>query len=157
MQTSSSRPFHRDSAYDDESGGGRAVATIVVAIVGVLLGCGGSRDTPAAPVHVPLAVYSIEPSGGPPHGGNQVAVSGTGFQPGMTVAFDGVAANQVFILDALTLTAIVPAHATGVVDVVVSGPDGQVSKLTRRYVYSDTLGCAGCWDYDRTSAVRRRP
>ena len=158
MQTSSSHPFRRGSADDDESGARRAVATIVAAIVGVLVGCSGSKDTPAAPIHLPLAVYSIEPSDGPPRGGNQVAVFGAGFQPGITVAFDGVAASHVFILDARTLTATVPAHATGVVDVVVSGPDGQVSKLTRRYVYWDTLGaCGGCWDYDRTSAARRRP
>ena len=158
MQTSSSHPFDRGSASDHESGGGRAVATIVLVIVGLLLGCGGSGDTPAAPTHLPLAVYSIAPSDGPPRGGNQVAVFGAGFQSEMTVAFDGVAASHVFVLDARTLTATVPAHATGVVDVVVSAPDGQVGKLTRRYVYWDTLGaCGGCWDYDRTSAARRRP
>jgi hypothetical protein len=157
MQTSSSHPFDRGSASDHESGGRRAVATIL-AIVGVLLGCGGSRETPAAPIRPRLAVYSIYPSDGPPRGGNQVAVSGVGFQSEMTVAFDGVAASNVFILDARTLTAIVPAHAAGVVDVVVSAPDGQVGRLARHYVYWDTLGaCAGCWDYDRTSAARRRP
>jgi IPT/TIG domain-containing protein len=158
MRTSSSHPFHRGSADDDESGGRRAVATIVVAIVGVLLGCGGSRDTPAAPSHLPLAVYSIEPGDGPPRGGNQVAVFGTGFQEGLTITFDGVAATKVFILDTRTFTAVVPAHPTGAVDVMVSGPDGQVGKLTGRYQYWDTLGaCSGCWGYDRTSAARRRP
>jgi len=158
MRTSSSHPFRCGSADDDESGGRRGVATIVVAIVGVLLGCGGSRDTPAAPIRVQLAVYSIEPSDGPPRGGNQVAVFGTGFQEGLTITFDGVAATNVFILDTRTFTAAVPAHPSGVVDVIVSRPDGQVSKLTRRYLYWDTLGaCGGCWDYDRTSAVRRRP
>ena len=149
---------HRDSAYDDESGGRLAAATIAIAIAGALLGCGSSRETPAAPTHLPLAVYSIVPSDGPPRGGNQVAVFGAGFQPGITLAFDGVAASHVFILDARTLTATVPAHATGVVDVVLSGSDGQVGKLTRRYQYWDTLGaCGGGWDYDRTSAASHRP
>lgn len=158
MRTSSSHSFHQDSANGDESGGRRAVTTIVVAIVGVLLGCGGGKDTPAAPVHVPLAVYSIEPGDGPPHGGNQVAVFGTGFVPGISITFDGIAATHVFILDTRTLTATVPAHPTGVVDVVVSVPDGQVGRLTRRYQYWDTLGaCGGCWDYDRASSARRRP
>ncbi|HTJ21509.1 MAG TPA: IPT/TIG domain-containing protein [Gemmatimonadaceae bacterium] len=157
MRTSSSQPCRRHSADNHESDGRRAVAAILAAVV-VLLGCRGSSDTPAAPTHPSLAVYSITPGDGPPRGGNQVAVSGTGFQEGLTITFDGVSATHVFILDARTFTAAVPAHPTGVVDVVVSGPDGQVSKLTRRYQYWDTLGaCGGCWDYDRMSAARRRP
>lgn len=154
MQTSSSHSFHRGSAAE-ESHGRRAVAAIVFAIIGASLGCGGSEHTPAAPTHPPLAVYSIAPSSGPPAGGNRVAIFGMGFRLGISITFDGAAATDIFIVDGRTLTATVPAHATGAVDVIVSGPDGQVGELTRRYQYSECGG--GCWDYDRTSSARRRP
>lgn len=58
-------------------------------------------------------------------GGAVVTLTGTGFRPGIVVRFGGVLATGVDVqVGGSTLTAIVPAHAAGVVDVEVETPGG---------------------------------
>ncbi len=62
--------------------------------------------------------------------------SGTNFVSGATVSFGGTAATGVTVAGSTSITATVPAHAAGAVDVVVANPDGQSSKLANGYTYS---------------------
>jgi hypothetical protein len=72
-------------------------------------------------------VNSITPSSGLPAGGNTVTINGTGFY-GVTAAsgvtFDGVDATSYTVNSSTKITAVVPAHALGKVEVVVAGSEG---------------------------------
>jgi hypothetical protein len=72
-------------------------------------------------------VNSITPSSGLPTGGNTVTINGTGFY-GVTgasgVTFDGVNATSYTVNSSTKITAVVPAHALGKVEVVVNGSEG---------------------------------
>jgi hypothetical protein len=65
-------------------------------------------------------VSRVSPNAGPTSGGGTVTITGTGFVPGARVAFGtGNYAGNVTYKSATSLTATVPPHATGVVDVSV--------------------------------------
>lgn len=81
------------------------------------------------------ATGSVSPSSGSINGGTAVTINGTGFQPGATVTFGGVAATSINVVNATTTTATTPAHAAGAVNVVVTNGDGQSSTLTNGYTY----------------------
>ena len=70
----------------------------------------------------PLAVALITPSASLPGGGSEISISGAGFTTALptTITIGGVAATDVQIVDAITITATAPAHAAGPVDVVVN-------------------------------------
>ncbi|MEK6373992.1 MAG: IPT/TIG domain-containing protein [Acidobacteriota bacterium] len=70
----------------------------------------------------PLAVALITPSVSLPAGGSKISISGAGFTTALptTITIGGVAATNVQVVDAVTLTATAPAHAVGPVDVVVN-------------------------------------
>lgn len=128
------------------------LTSISFVLIAGSLGCGGGGDSPAAPPQTfqwPLAVTQLVPSWGPLSGGTVVLVSGTGFQPGVSVTFDGIAATDVRVINSTTMTATAPAHTAGLADVVVTNPAGQRSAL--KYSYTDTPfdPCYGCWDYQR--------
>jgi hypothetical protein len=58
-------------------------------------------------------------------GGDAVTITGTGFGSFVTgVTIGGVAATSVVVVNATTITCVSPAHATGQVNVVVQGPEG---------------------------------
>jgi hypothetical protein len=69
-----------------------------------------------------LTVTSISPTVGVTGGGTVVTIIGTGFTTALngSVSFGGAAATNLTVLDAVTLKATAPAHAAGVVDVVVT-------------------------------------
>ncbi len=71
----------------------------------------------------------VAPAFGAAAGGTNVTITGSGFQAGAAVAFGGVAATNVMIVDANTITATTPAHAPGAVDVVVTNPDTTIGTL----------------------------
>ena len=79
-------------------------------------------------------VTAISPNAGPVTGGTSVTLTGTGFAAGATVTFDGVAATNVVVVNATTITATAPAHAAGVVNVVVM-TSGQTLPLSHGYTY----------------------
>ena len=60
---------------------------------------------------------TVSPNVGATQGGTPVTIKGFGFQTGVTVDFDGVAATGVVVVDANTITAVSPAHAAGAVSV----------------------------------------
>jgi hypothetical protein len=80
-------------------------------------------------------VSAISPTFGPAGGGSSVTVTGTGFVNGATVTIGGTAATGVAFVSATSLTATTPAHASGLVDVVVTNPDTQTGTGTNLFTY----------------------
>ena len=95
-----------------------------------------SGPTPLAPVVAsgPM-VTGISPSTGSTLRPTPVLISGTGFLAGATVTID-VRAVRVIVVNSTASTAIVPAHAAGVADVVVSNPGGLGGTLAGAFNYS---------------------
>lgn len=85
--------------------------------------------------HPAPQLTSITPSGGPTAGGTQVTLAGANFLPGATFTVDGVAATNITVVNATTVTGTVPAHTAGVVDVVLTNADGKTVTLPQAYTY----------------------
>jgi IPT/TIG domain-containing protein len=70
----------------------------------------------------PPAITTMTPDKGSQNGGTSVTITGEGFTTAVvtTVTFGGVAATDVHVIDAVTLTATAPPHGAGAVDVVVT-------------------------------------
>jgi IPT/TIG domain-containing protein len=91
---------------------------------------------PAAPTAPSSpSVTAISPSTGSTARPTSVTISGTGFLGGATVTVD-VRAVSVRVVNSTTITAIVPAHAAGPADVVVSNPGGSGGTLPGAFTYS---------------------
>jgi hypothetical protein len=88
------------------------------------------------------AVSGIQPDFGPVAGGTAVVISGSNFQSGDSVTIGGGAATGVNVTGPGTITAITGAHATGLVDVVVSGAGG-TGTLAKSFFYSPAPGPTG--------------
>ncbi len=86
---------------------------------------GGLTATAAGAFHYtvpPLAITLITPSASLAAGGSKVSLSGAGFSAAVTssLTIGGLPATNVQVVDAVTITATVPAHAVAVVDVVLT-------------------------------------
>ncbi|MET3987943.1 IPT/TIG domain-containing protein [Streptomyces sp. PvR034] len=79
----------------------------------------GIAVTPA-----PLAVTGLSVSQGPASGGASVTLTGTGLAGARAVRFGTTPATGVTVVNDRTVTATVPAHAAGTVDVTVTTPAG---------------------------------
>lgn len=81
-------------------------------------------------------VRRVDPRGGSIVGGTNVTITGFGFDFATgVVTFGGTAATNVAIVSNTQMTATVPAHVSGTVDVVVAG----VGTLTNGYTYTKNL------------------
>jgi LPXTG-motif cell wall-anchored protein len=80
------------------------------------------------------AITGLAPDGGPLGGGTSVTITGSGFTGTSAVSFGGVAAASFAVVDDTTVTADVPAHAEGPVDVTFTNPVGE-GTLTDGYTY----------------------
>lgn len=83
-------------------------------------------------------VNSVTPNTGSTAGGTAVTISGANFFNPSTVTFGGVAATNVIVVNATTITATTPANAAGAVNVVVTdgGPClGTAGTLTNGFTY----------------------
>lgn len=81
-------------------------------------------------------ISSVSPASGSTAGGTAVAITGTNFQNGATVTFGGTAATSVTFNSSTRLTAVAPAHAAGVVNVVVTNPGGQSATRNPGFFYA---------------------
>lgn len=98
-------------------------------------------DTDVAVIVVPTT-SDLDPDSGPISGGQLVTVTGSGFTgPGyeagdVEVVVDGttVPTVDVTVLSDTQLTYLTPAHAAGVVDVVVATPAGESAPLDYTYI-----------------------
>jgi len=98
-----------------------------------VVACGD--DSPSGPTGTDLKVASVSPSSGSTTGGNAVTISGSGFGADATVTIGGVAATNVVVSGATSLTASIPARATpGAADVAVTS-GGKTSSLTNGFTF----------------------
>jgi uncharacterized protein (TIGR03437 family) len=101
------------------------------------------QDVP--PPSTSLALTSLSPDTGSTDGGAQVVLSGSKFDPGAHVTFDGVAVPLVYGTSQVMITHP-PAHAAGSVDVVVTNPDGSTAKQVFSYASPGSFDFNGDWD-----------
>ena len=90
---------------------------------------------PSGPTPPPPSVTAIAPSMGSTARPTRVTISGTGFLAGATVTVAAVALN-VTVVNSTTITAIAPAHAAGLTDVVVTNPGGSGGTLAAAFTYA---------------------
>ena len=93
---------------------------LIVGIGASLLSACASSTSPTS-----VTVISIIPSSGTTLGGTHVTIAGSNFSAGANVTIGGVAATDVSVASATTITATTPQHAAGVTEVVVATTNGQ--------------------------------
>jgi glucose/arabinose dehydrogenase len=81
------------------------------------------------------AVSSVTPDSGSSRGGAMVVITGTGFLSGAAVAFGGVPASSVTVVDSTRIEVVTPGHGAGVTDVTVTNPDGGSATLPGAYSF----------------------
>lgn len=106
-------------------------------------------STPAPPRAAP-AVTDIAPSAGAAAGGATIKIVGTGFMPGMVAIFDGIKVVGRYDFRDTSFSTFyteTPAHAPGIVDLVVTNPDGQSHRLAGGYTYApqESFDLNGAW------------
>jgi large repetitive protein len=89
-------------------------------------------------VPAPSTITSVNPAMGSVIGGTSVTISGSSFITGTTLTFGGIAAGNINIINATTLTAMTPSHAIGVVDIVVNNGYGSQT-LSHGFTYTPIL------------------
>jgi hypothetical protein len=77
---------------------------------------------------------SVSPAIGLSTGGTAVTITGTDFLNATGVTFGGVAATSVVVVNQTTITCVTPAHANGLVNVIVTNPVGAGSG-TNKFTY----------------------
>lgn len=117
-------PAHAAGAVD-------VVVTNTDSKFGTLTG-GFTYQTPPNPAPT---VTGISPATGTTVGGTSVTITGTGFLSGATVTIGGSAATGVTVVSSTSITATTPAHAAGVVDVVVTNTDSLFGTLSGGFTY----------------------
>ena len=92
-------------------------------------------------------------------GGDTVALRGSGFEPGMSVTFDGTRSPKVTVTAHDQATAITPAHSVGPAVLAVINPGGKTRGLSLSdfFFFDPSVDpCLGCWDYGASAARRKR-
>ena len=108
----------------------RSLARFVIASLGLIFTVGCIEPTnaptpfPKGPNAHLLSYASISPNAGPSIGGNVVTIRGTEFDAATTVTLDGSRVVAT-VLNAKTISLVMPAHAAGKVDVSVIRAPGQ--------------------------------
>ncbi len=83
-----------------------------------------------------LAVTQVAPATAPAAGGTIIKISGRGFVSGAQVQIGGVQATEVNVAnDHNSITVTLPAHAPGLVDIVVTNPNGKLATLLNGFTY----------------------
>ena len=97
----------------------------------------GTVPTPPPLVVRGPSITAISPASGATAGGNTVTITGTHLLTGAIVRFGGIRAISATtpLGDSTTMTVVVPPHASGVVEVVVTNPDGRQGVLPNGYTY----------------------
>ena len=80
-------------------------------------------------------VTGISPNSGTTAGGTSVTITGTGFLSGASVTIGGAAATNIVVASSTSISARTPAHAAGVVDVVVTNTDTKSGTGTGIFTY----------------------
>lgn len=100
--------------------------------------CGEGHPTMSGTMIVhppaPLVASALTPASGSALGATSFTITGSGIQDGAAVTFGGVAATDVAATPE-SIAGSTPPHASGVVNVVVTNPDGQTATLDAAYTY----------------------
>lgn len=80
-------------------------------------------------------IVELDNTGGTEAGGTEVEITGTGFQPGAQVTFDGNFATDCVVTSPTTITCLTPA-GSGEIDVAVHNPDNQSATQADGFTYS---------------------
>ncbi len=80
-------------------------------------------------------VGSVSPNSGSSNGGSTVTITGNNFASGSSVTFGGTSASKVTVVNSSSITATIPAHAAGLVNVVVSDSNGS-GTLSNGFTYT---------------------
>jgi len=91
------------------------------------------------PSALPLQFGRIDPPRGDVSGTDWVLLRGKGFDPGVSVTFDGLPATDQIYVSEKRILALAPPHAMGAVDVEISNPDMETVLQPSAYTYADTL------------------
>ncbi len=130
----------------------RTVLVVILALAGAaetLIGCGPSHSAPAGSTFAPTSPKPPAQGGPQPHiaaiaptavsnvGEWWGKITGTGFAPGVQVAFGGAAPHQIWLSDPTTIQVWdTNAHESGTVDVVVRNPGGSQDTLRQGFTFS---------------------
>ena len=87
----------------------------------------------------PPVLTSISLASGVETGGAYLTASGGNFQGGAVLRFGGVPADDIYVQSLNVITARTPEHPAGVVEVVVTNPDGQEAVLEQRFTFVQAL------------------
>jgi hypothetical protein len=94
-----------------------------------------SDANPTAAQSVEPTLTRVEPNSDMVSGGANVQIIGENFQDGATVTIGGNAASNVIFTSPTELRVDVPAGTAGIVDVVVTNPDGKSDTLAGGFTY----------------------
>ncbi len=86
--------------------------------------------------HLEHEFASIDTATGPAAGGTVVTLTGRQFVEDMVATFGGGVATYVTLIDESTLQVTTPAHAAGVVDIVLTAPSGVAKTLAAAFTYA---------------------
>jgi hypothetical protein len=95
-----------------------------------------SDANPTAAQSVEPTLTRVEPNSDMVSGGANVQIIGENFQDGATVTIGGNAASNVIFTSPTELRVDVPAGTAGIVDVVVTNPDGKSDTLAGGFTYT---------------------
>ncbi|MHB1441078.1 MAG: glycoside hydrolase domain-containing protein, partial [Cuniculiplasma sp.] len=116
--------FTVNSATQITAVAGPGTAGTVAVQVETPSGISGATNADLFSYVSPVTVTGVSPTAGVAAGGNTVTISGTYFNSGgATVSFGGVAATNVVVVSASSITATAPA-GSGTVNIVVTTADG---------------------------------
>lgn len=108
----------------------RKIAIIALLLVFIAASAGTAAADPAP------SITTISPNVGSTLGGTTVTITGTTFNTGITVTFDGTAATSVTRYNSTKLTVTSPSHINGSVDVVVKNTDNKFGTKKNGFTYN---------------------
>ena len=86
----------------------------------------------------PPVLTGVRPADGPPEGGTELTITGTGFTPDAAVTINGQPGIDTRVVDATTITTTTPPSTVFYpVDVQVANSDGQVDTLDNVFTYNE--------------------
>jgi hypothetical protein len=104
-----------------KSAGGQTVEVIFNGTGCVITNC---EETGTFTYVAPATVTSVTPNSGTTLGGTSVFISGTSFSTATSVTFGGASPTSSVVVNDTTIQAMTPAHAAGVVDIVIVNAGG---------------------------------
>lgn len=102
----------------------RRLFSLMALLVVAISALHSTLESHAAPKSQSPTVMSVRPFFGSVEGGQRVTVQGSGFKSAGRVLFGGAAGTSLRVVSSSQLTVTVPAHVSGLVDVIVQTSSG---------------------------------